>query len=169
MDVINNPYPTRIADPNEPNVLAHFIFSDSSPPELATYGRYINRSALGGAAYDLATRINAPGIGYNGGLLGNLAPPFGSFMRCALIPVGNVNFSYTIEHVQTAVASGFTAIAVNGAAPNHSFWTSNTGHVGISFQAAVTSETPWNVAGRGLIRYDALYDGVNQILLATAY
>ena len=158
-DIFFNPYPARFVDPNEPGLIAAYTFADG---ELAQWGKYINRARTG-AAYDLTTRQATPMIGYNGGLLGNRAAPFGSWWRGVVVPVGNVNFSYMMEHVEDAVATGFVCVAVNGVA--HSFWTTNTGHVGCSFQGGVTSETPWNVAGRGLARYDALYDGTNQILV----
>lgn len=150
-------FPERYARPGEPGVAAHYIFR---PEELAQ-GRWLDRQ---GGGLDMTTVQQTPRVGPNGGIRGNREGAFGSWWRGTVVPVGITNFAYTLEHEQTTLCTGFVGIAINGV--TKSFWTTNTGRVGCSFAGGVTSETPFSTVGRGIVRYDALYDGSDQILVA---
>lgn len=156
-DAINRPYPQAVIEPNEPNLSAGY--APHCDGELAAWGRVINRAATG-AVYDLATRVGTPIVGQGGGILATA----GSLWRYAgTIPVGNVNFSYTAD------------MQIDVAGPAWTMWIRNGGHyIAITgaggdrpycaFDAGGTIAGPaYSVVGRGPVRWDALYDGANEI------
>lgn len=159
-DVLHVPYPARLVDPNEPGLIAGYDFQDN---ELSVWGKYTNKCARAGAAYDLTTRVGTPLVGQGGGIY--VDDHTGSYWSTASPPVGAVNFSYTTEHEWRLWPPADRNVGYNHVHRFH-YLTAVGALNSISFDNGATLTTaPTTVQGHGPYRADALYDGTNQILV----